>query len=76
MSENEQDQAEEKAKGPIGDAIKKKIAEIIEDPTDFIAFVKLLISLIPKKEEGPFSAAGEENQQVAELAELCQQAQD
>lgn len=65
--------SDEVVAGPIMDAIKAKIAKIIEDPTDFIAFVKLLISLIPK--ESPFGADGEQSAAVAELVELCQQAE-
>lgn len=66
---------EEVAKGPIVDAIKAKIAKIIEDPTDFIAFVKLLISLVPKKDAGVFSSA-EQTAAVTEVIEMCQAAQD
>lgn len=66
---------EEAVGGPIMDAIKAKIAKIIDDPTDFIAFVKLLITLVPKQSDGVFSA-GENTAAVGELVEMCQSAQD
>lgn len=63
--------SEQTVGGPIVDAIKEKIAEIIKDPTDFIAFVKLLISLFPK--EQTFSA---DSSKVGELQSLLAQASD
>lgn len=66
---------EEVVQGPILDAIKAKIAKIIEDPTDFIAFVKLLIALVPKSDAGVFSSSSEQTADVVELIEMCQSAQ-
>lgn len=67
--------SEEISKGPITDAIKAKIAKIIENPEQFIAFVKMLIALIPKKQDTVFSAA-ETDPAIVELVEMCQSAQD
>jgi len=65
--------SDETVAGPILDALKKKIAEIIENPEDFIALVKLLLSLMPK--EGVFSAPAD-NAAVAEVMSLLQQVGD
>jgi hypothetical protein len=64
--------SEEAVKGPIADAIKAKIAKIIENPEQFIAFVKLLIAMFPKKTENP--VFGVNDADIAELVSLCEQA--
>lgn len=62
---------EEQMSGPIMDAIKAKIAKIIEDPSDLIALIKLLISLAPK--ESTFSS--QESAALVELIEMCESTQ-
>lgn len=62
---------EEQMSGPIMDAIKAKIAKIIEDPSDLIALIKLLISLAPK--ESTFSS--QELAALVELIEMCESTQ-
>lgn len=67
---------EQPVQGPIADAIRAKIAKIIDDPTNFIAFVKMLIAIMPKKSDEAVFASAEENAALAELVELCHQAEN
>ena len=62
---------EEAVQGPIADAIKAKIAKIIENPEQFIAFVKLLIAMFPKQSVPVFGADAPD---LAELFGLLEQA--
>lgn len=56
--------SDEVVAGPIADAIKKKIADLIENPQQLIALIQLLKTLFASKDPNLFSAGD------ADLAEL------
>jgi hypothetical protein len=65
--------SDEVVAGPIADAIKKKIADLIENPQQLIALIQLLKTLFASKDQNLFSAGDAD---LAELESLVMQSGD